>query len=207
MAAHRRPRSTNALWRRAGVSRRRTLDAGGDAVAFSYDGGTYAVMMATPQDLEDFALGFSLTEGIVAGAARDPSARRRRARGGHRVAHVARRTARRCADRTPPSHRRADRLRPLRHRKPRRGRARAAAGRRRHDLYAPRRSCRRSTAWRRATGAQPANRAPCMPQLSGGPTRGLVCAARGCRPAQCARQARRRVVARPESRCAAAWCC
>jgi FdhD protein len=56
----------SAVWRRTGAAASKRFVPEETAVAFSYDGGTYAVMMATPENLDDFALGFSLTEGIVA---------------------------------------------------------------------------------------------------------------------------------------------
>jgi len=58
-----------SLWRQQGAADGKRIIPEETAVAFTYDGGTYAVMMATPQNLEDFALGFSVTEGLVSSPA------------------------------------------------------------------------------------------------------------------------------------------
>src|SRR4051794_23171603 len=56
------------IWRDGRLSEGTRLIPEETALALTYNGGTYAVMMGRPQNLRDFAIGFSLSEGIVRSA-------------------------------------------------------------------------------------------------------------------------------------------
>lgn len=61
-------RHREIAWRGGHTSSTSRLIAEESAIALTYNGSTHAVMMGTPADLEDFGVGFSLTEGIIARA-------------------------------------------------------------------------------------------------------------------------------------------
>jgi FdhD protein len=56
------------IWRDGSLGKGTRLIPEETALALTYNGGTYAVMMGTPQNLRDFAIGFSLSEGVVQSA-------------------------------------------------------------------------------------------------------------------------------------------
>ena len=146
-----------AIWRRHGATDGKRIIPEETAVAFTYDGRLLCGDDGDAARPRGFCARLQLDRRHCRFAGRYPAARGRRARDRHRTAHVARRAARRGPERAAAPSRRSDRLRALRHRKPRRGGAAAAGASATTAVFAPAEIMRRPRDAGPPAGAQPAD--------------------------------------------------